>query len=136
MEQKQGMDEIYDKDQIKSDAPNWAKYRKLMTSEFYSPYRQANDPLAQQINKAITLIDNLKPEKDGPAFLGDSSQLAYTYPEVKNVSIPQKPQDLDSVIADTVKLFEGMPHVASPMTMCNVWPQPNTASIKIGRAHV
>ena len=129
MEQKNVMEGIWKKDQISSEAPNWAKYRKLMTSEFPSPFKGKDDPLAQEIEKAIELIDQLKPEKDGPAFLGQNSQLAYTYPEVKDVKIASKPQSLDSVIADTVKLFEGMPNVASPMTMANVWPQPNTASI-------
>lgn len=109
---------------------SWAKYRKLMTAEFYNPFRdKGGDPLAQQIEKAIKLMDQLKPQENGPAFLGSTSKLAYTYPEAKDVKMPSKPQDLDSVVADVIKLFEGMPHVASPLTMANVWPQPNTASI-------
>ncbi|CDN32197.1 putative L-2,4-diaminobutyrate decarboxylase [Mucinivorans hirudinis] len=107
----------------------WAKFRELMTAEFPSPYRDENDPLAKGIAEAIKLVDNLKQEPGGPAYLGKNSKLEYTYPEVKNVAIPQNHSELDKVIGECVKLFEGMPNVNSPLTMANVWPQPNTASI-------
>lgn len=80
--------------------------------------------------KAVKLIDNLRPT--GPqdkAFLGDSSALTYTYPDVKNARIPEKSSSLDEVMAECVKMFNGMPDVSSPLTMSNVWPQPNNASI-------
>lgn len=129
MEQKNNMDAILANDQLAKDAPTWAKYRKVMTSEFPSPFRSTNDPLAKAIEKAIELIDQLKPQQNGPAYLGSNPSLAYTYPEVKNVKIQQHPGNLDDVIADAVNLFQGMPNVSSPLTMANVWPQPNTASI-------
>ncbi len=80
--------------------------------------------------KVVKLIDNLRPT--GPqdkAFLGDSSALTYTYPDVKNARIPEKSSSLDEVMAECVKMFNGMPDVSSPLTMSNVWPQPNNASI-------
>ena len=118
-----------DNGQIKEIAPGWATYRQRLNEEFPAPFRGPSDALVENMSKAITLIDGLRPEEGGPAYLGENSALAYTYPEAKNVAMNQKPEALDDVIADTVKLFEGMPNVASPLTMSNVWPQPNMASI-------
>lgn len=129
MEQKEKMESSWSNGQVTDSAPKWAKYRQVMTGEFPSPFRGSEDPLAQAIMKAIEKIDNLRPEKGGPAYLGSSSQLTYDYPNVKAASIKPEPQDLDSVMEDTINLFQGMPNVASPLTMANVWPQPNTASI-------
>lgn len=129
MEQKEKMESSWSNGQVTESAPKWAKYRQLMTSEFPSPFRGPDDPLAQSILKAIEKIDNLRPEKGGPAYLGSSSQLTYDYPNVKAASIEAEPQALESVMDDTINLFQGMPNVASPLTMANVWPQPNTASI-------
>lgn len=129
MEQKEKMESSWSNGQVTENAPQWAKYRQIMTGEFPSPFRGADDPLAQSMMKAIEKIDNLRPEKGGPAYLGSSSQLTYDYPNVKNATIKAEPQDLESVMDDTINLFQGMPNVASPLTMANVWPQPNTASI-------
>ena len=111
------------------EAPKWAKYRTVMASEFPSPFRSTKDPLALQIGKFVEKLDQLRPEKGGPAFLGDSGALTYTYPEVKNVEISQEMGNLDAVLDDVVKLFNGAPNWGSPLTMCNVSPQSNTAAI-------
>ncbi|WP_199851436.1 pyridoxal phosphate-dependent decarboxylase family protein [Parabacteroides pacaensis] len=129
MEQKEKMESSWSNGQVTDSAPQWAKYRQIMTGDFPSPFRGSDDPLAQAIMKAIQKIDNLRPEKGGPAYLGSSSKLTYEYPDVKAASIKPESQDLDSVMEDTINLFQGMPNVASPLTMANVWPQPNTASI-------
>lgn len=132
MEQKdklEKMEGIWVHGKIGAKAPKWAKYRKVMTAEFPSPFSGAGDPLADAIKRAIVKIDKLRPAEGGPAYLGDSTDLAYTYPEVKNIKIPKESGDLDNVIDDAIALFQGMPNVASPLTMANVWPQPNTASI-------
>jgi L-2,4-diaminobutyrate decarboxylase len=110
-------------------APKWAKYRTDMAGEFPSPFRGKKDPLALQIEKFVEKLDMLRPEKDGPAYLGNSGALAYTYPDVKNVKIGQEMGDLDAVLDDVVKLFQGVPNWGSPLTMCNVIPQSNTAAI-------
>jgi len=114
---------------IHEKSPRWAKYHAAMASEFPSPFRGTDDPLAHQIEKFVERLDALRPEKDGPAFLGKSGKLAYTYPEVKNVTINQKMGDLDDVLDDVVGLFEGAPNWGNPLTMCNVIPQSNTAAI-------
>jgi L-2,4-diaminobutyrate decarboxylase len=110
-------------------SPKWAKYHSVMASEFPSPYRGTDDPLAKQIGKFVERLDMLRPDKDGPVFLGKSGELTYTYPEVKDVVIPQKMGDLEKVLDDVVELFEGAPNWGNPLTMCNVIPQSNTAAI-------
>jgi len=111
-------------------APNWAKYHTEMASEFPSPFRdEKGDPLAEQIEKFVEKLDKLRPAKGGPAYLGKSGALAYKYPDVKNIAINQKMGDLDDVLDDVVELFEGAPNWGSPLAMCNVIPQANTAAI-------
>lgn len=100
-----------------------------MASEFPSPFRGTKDPLAGQIQRFVEKLDELRPDKDGPAYLGDSAALTYTYPEVKDVQIPKGMGDLDAVLDEVVTLFAGAPNWASPLTMCNVNPQGNTAAI-------
>src|ERR1700677_3029396 len=78
-------------------APKWAKYRTEMTSEFPLPYRGGKDPLAEQIGKFVGKLDMLRPEKGGPAYLGDSGALTWTYPEVKDVRIAQEMGTLEGV---------------------------------------
>ncbi len=110
-------------------APKWAKYHTDMASEFPSPFRGTEDPLAQQIEKFVEKLDKLRPEKGGPAYLGDKPALTYKYPDVKNVEINQEMSDLDEVLDDVVELFQGAPNWGNPLTMCNVIPQSNTAAI-------
>ena len=119
-----------DSDHGTSDVtPKWAEYHAKMASEFPSPFRGGEDPLARQIEKFVEKLDILRPEKGGPAYLGKSGALAYTYPQVKNVAIPKAMGDLDEVLDDVVELFEGAPNWGNPLTMCNVIPQSNTAAI-------
>ena len=112
-----------------SQSPKWAKHHAKMVSEFPSPYRGTKDPLAQQIERFVEMLDKLRPEKGGPAYLGKSGALTYKYPDVKNIEINQQMGNLDSVLDDVVKLFEGAPNWGNPLTMCNVIPQANTAAI-------
>jgi len=111
-------------------APEWAKYRTKMTSEFPLPYRGGKkDVLVEHIGKFVKKLDALRPDKDGPAYLGDKPELTWTYPEVKNVKIGQEMGNLDGVLDEIVKMFNGLGNWGSPLTMCNVLPQGNTAAI-------
>ena len=74
------------------------------------PSAVGRDPLALQIEKFVELIDKLRQEEGGPAYLGESGALTYKYPDVKNVAIDQEMGDLDTVLGDVVKLFEGAPN--------------------------
>ena len=116
-------------DAANAHVPKWAKYHSKMVGEFPSPYRGTPDPLAQQLNKFVERLDQLRPAEGGPAYLGKSGALTYKYPDVKNVKINQKMGDLDEVLDDVVELFEGAVNWGSPLTMCNVIPQPNTAAV-------
>lgn len=130
MADKSNSGNIWDADgTILGNAPQWAKYRKQLDTEFPTPFKGGTDALADAMKKAVEMIDSLRPEPGGRAFLGDSSKLDYTFPAVKDAKIPQKAESLDKVMADCVSLFNGMPDVSSPLTMSNVWPQPNNASI-------
>ena len=114
---------------MENRTPKWAKYRQIMVSEFPSPFRGSDDPLAKEVTKLLAKMDELRPEKDGPAYLGDCGALDYTYPDVKNVTIDEKMADLDTVLQGVVHMFNGAPNWGSPLTMCNVLPQGNTAAI-------
>ena len=130
MADKSNSANIWDADgQILGNAPQWAKYRKQLDNEFPTPFKGGTDALADAMKKAVEMIDSLRPEPGGRAFLGNSSKLDYTFPAVKDAKIPQKAESLDKVMSDCVSLFNGMPDVSSPLTMSNVWPQPNNASI-------
>jgi len=114
---------------VVASEPKWANYHAKMAGEFPSPFRGGKDPLAAQLEKFVEKLDLLRPDKGGPAYLGKSGALSYSYPDVKNVTVPQAMGDLDAVLDDVVKLFEGAPNWGHPLTMCNVIPQSNTAAI-------
>ena len=110
--------------------PKWAKFHTEMVSEFPSPFRGGKDPLAREIEKFVEKLDRLRPKPGGPAYLGrNGAALTFTYPEVKDAKINREMGDLDAVLDEVVKLFDGAPHWGSPLTMCNVIPQANTAAI-------
>ena len=71
----------------------------------------------------------LRPEKDGPAYLGKNPRADLHYPGVKNVRSIRKWAISTTVIDDVIKLFEGAPNWGNPLTMFNVAPQANTAAI-------
>ena len=117
------------KSKIVEDASKWAKYRQDMVSEFPAYHNEGSDPLAAAIGKAVKAIDTLRPEAEGPAYLGKNPELTIDFDHVKQICMPDKMGTTDQVIDETVKLFEGLPNWGHPLTMCNVIPQANTASI-------
>jgi glutamate/tyrosine decarboxylase-like PLP-dependent enzyme len=110
-------------------APKWARYRTEMLSAFPSPTRSASDPLAAAIGQAVRLIDQLRPEPLGPAYLGRNPALAIDFDAVHAARIPADMSDPAAVVESVVGLFEGAPNWGHPLTMCNVVPQPNTVAI-------
>ncbi len=114
----------------KQGAPLWARYRTEMHKSFPSPFKGANDSLADGVNQAIRELDHLKPEKvGGPAFLGKNSALTIDFENVKDSTLSQKMNTSGNVIKQMIKLFEGLPNWGHPLTMCNVVPQGNTAAV-------
>lgn len=114
---------------IAANAPAWARYRADMLSAFPSPYRSATDPLASAIADAVRRIDLLRPEPNGPAYLGTDPALRIDFDRVKRATLPERMSSPDAVVQDVVSLFEGAPNWGHPLTMCNVIPQPNTVAI-------
>lgn len=110
-------------------APRWAQYRAQMLSAFPSPWRSPDDPLAKSIAYAVSLIDDLRPAPNGPAYLGQNPALTIDFDAVKHARVAPEMADPADVVRQVVGLFEGAPHWGHPLTMCNVVPQPNTVAI-------
>ncbi|WP_197740108.1 hypothetical protein [Vibrio taketomensis] len=55
---------------ITTDASNWAQYRNDMLGAFPAYQNEKSDPLANAINRAVKALDQLRPDAEGPAFLG------------------------------------------------------------------
>src|SRR5262249_41907329 len=110
-------------------APRWAKYRADVQKSFPSPFRGDGDPLAQNIVKAIQHLNDLRPEKGGPAYLGTNPALTIDFEKVKDTELSPEMSSVHDVINQAVQLFEGMPNWGHPLTMCNVVPQANTAAL-------
>jgi hypothetical protein len=65
---------------MQNPVPRWAKYHGRMSGQFPSRFRARERPLGHQMEKFIERLDNLRPEKGAPAYLGKSGALAYKYP--------------------------------------------------------
>ena len=100
-----------------------------MLAAFPSPYRSADDPLSAAVTEAMRLMEDLRPEPNGPAYLGKDPALTIDFSTVKQASISAKMGDPQEIIRQVVALFEGFPNWGHPLTMCNVVPQPNTVAI-------
>ncbi|WDB54709.1 pyridoxal-dependent decarboxylase (plasmid) [Escherichia albertii] len=107
----------------------WENYRKDMFSAFPSAFRDDNDSLAEAVKKAVEHLNKLRPNKNGPAYLGENPALTIDFEKVKDTEMPHNMGSSEKVIEQTIELFEGLPNWGHPLTMCNVIPQANTASI-------
>lgn len=111
-----------------SGAPAWARVRASMSSAFPAYYGEPCDEFASEVHAAIRKLEALKPEPDGPAYLGNSPQPP-DYRKVTDVRLAEKPQSLDQVVEQSVSLFDGLTNLAHPLTMPNVIPPANKAGI-------
>ena len=123
-------EENWDKNhQLTPNATRWAQYRQNMLSAFPAYHKEGHDPLVTAMTQAVKQLNNLRPTATGPAYLGQESALNIDFDHVKSIKMPEKMGDADVVIGETIELFEGLPNWGHPLTMCNVIPQANTASI-------
>ena len=130
MEKKNEFEKIWNADgKVAKDAPGWAQFRKNMAAEFPSPFKGVDDPLAKAIYSAVSKLDTMKPAVDGPAFLGEKPELTIDFAHVKEAKLAPKMMKVDDVINECIKMYEGLPVWGHPLTMCNVIPPSNTASI-------
>lgn len=107
----------------------WAKYRRDMLSSFPSPFNEGADSLSESIAHAVRNLNKLRPDAQGPAYLGSDPALTIDFDKVKQVELNPGMTPVGEVIDQTTKLFEGLPNWGHPLTMCNVIPQANSASI-------
>jgi L-2,4-diaminobutyrate decarboxylase len=110
-------------------APRWAKMRVDMRRAFPS-YHSAGDkdPLAEMVGHAIRHLDALKPGQPGPAFLGTNSAEP-DYSKATKAELAPKGAAVEDVISQSVDLFQGLVQWNHPLTMPNVIPPANLASV-------
>lgn len=117
---------------VHDDAPAWAKLRADMRGAFPSPYRDAlPDPLAAELSVAIQHLDELKPHKPGPGYLGTGpwNPNGPQYEEATRATLDPHMESVSQVVEQSIKLFEGLPIWNHPLIMPNVIPPANIASI-------
>ncbi|WNG34903.1 aspartate aminotransferase family protein [Archangium violaceum] len=116
--------------QPRTEAPRWFKVRSDINSAFPSPFRSETeeDPLSQGMKQALSLLNALKPEPQGPAYLGTNPAVP-DYSDSANAQLGQTGLPLGDVVTQSAGLFEGMPHWNHPQTMPNVIPPSNLAGI-------
>ena len=71
--------QVWKDGEIVPNAPKWALYRKVMTSEFPLPVK-GEDRLKDVVVKGMDLLQQLKNGPDGPVFLGTGSSIQFKYP--------------------------------------------------------
>jgi glutamate/tyrosine decarboxylase-like PLP-dependent enzyme len=114
---------------VEAFAPEWIKVRSDMANAFPLYHRvKGTDPFAEDVGTAINMLSKLKPEPNGPAYLGDDPHGPY-YGEVTGAKLPKKRSTLKDVTQKSVELFNGMPNWNHPLTMPNVIPPANKAGI-------
>ncbi|MGE5341227.1 MAG: pyridoxal phosphate-dependent decarboxylase family protein [Candidatus Omnitrophota bacterium] len=112
-------------------APRWFKKRIDIRESFPSPYRQDPDPLAATIQDAITKVDSLKGAEGGSSLLGGGpvNPQGPNYGNDRKAALSPNMRALDETINQSVELFKGLPNWNHPLTMPNVIPPANIASM-------
>ncbi|MDA1378607.1 hypothetical protein PCI56_00530 [Plesiomonas shigelloides subsp. oncorhynchi] len=88
----------------------WAKYRRDMLSSFPSPFNEGADSLSESIAHAVRNLNKLRPDAQGPAYLGSDPALTIDFDKVKQVELNPGMTPVGEVIDQTTKLFEGLPN--------------------------
>ncbi len=110
-------------------APKWVKIRDdIRRNDFPTYYSETPDTFAEEVKKAIEGLDKLKHQKNGPAYLGDDPFGPY-YKDVLGARLFPNRESVREVIKRSIKLFNGLPNWNHPVTMPNVIPPANIASI-------
>lgn len=108
------------------------KYQELASSLFPSAFSDNHDALSENITRISEHINRLRPEDNGPAWLGNSGELNVDYKSVRVAEMADNLRQCEDVINETASLFHGMPNWGHPLAMCNTIPQGNTASVIAG----
>jgi len=114
---------------VSDEASEWVKVRAEMVDAFPAYHKTPGaDPFAIEVGNAINELSKLKPEVDGPAYLGNTPDGPF-YKNVTKARLPAKRSTLEEVNLKSVALFDGMPNWNHPLTMPNVIPPANKAGI-------
>ena len=113
------------------DAPLWFKKRVDIRKAFPSPYQETPDTLATIAANAITKVNKLKHEKDGPSLLGKGpfDPRGPQYQKAQEAELKSQMQELEETIDQSVALFQGLSNWNHPLVMPNVIPPSNIASM-------
>lgn len=99
-----------------------------MTDAFPTYHDTTFDKFAMEVGHSIQLLNDLKPKKGGPAYLGENPHVP-DYSDVNEAEMAEFPAPLHQVIEESVDLFDGMMNLAHPFCMPNVIPPANKAGI-------
>ncbi len=108
------------------------KYQEVASSLFPSAFSDNHDALSENMTRISEHINRLRPENNGPAWLGNSGKLDVDYKSVRVAEMADNLRQCEDVINETAALFHGMPNWGHPLAMCNTIPQGNTASVIAG----
>lgn len=108
------------------------KYQEVASSLFPSAFSDNHDALSENMTRISEHINRLRPQNNGPAWLGNSGKLDVDYKSVRVAEMADNLRQCEDVINETAALFHGMPNWGHPLAMCNTIPQGNTASVIAG----
>lgn len=117
------------------DRPKWKQILASIQEGFPSPWKEtAKDQLFEDaFKKAIEEVNNLKHNR---SYEGEAALKSYLsqpnlpdYSDCKHVRLNYSHTPHNEVILEAIKMFEGMSNWGHPLSMSNVIPPPNTASI-------
>ncbi|MDX1415711.1 MAG: pyridoxal-dependent decarboxylase [Candidatus Promineifilaceae bacterium] len=114
---------------VSENAPQWARVRMKMREAFPAYYAAGGaDPFAQMVGQSIQMLDALKHQKDGPAYLGNDPS-GPRYDKVTEAQLARQAASVADVVRQSVGLFQGLPNWNHPLAMPNVIPPANLAGI-------
>lgn len=116
-------------DEIAPGKPRWAQVRATMQDFFPSPFK-VQDDFTAEVQASLEQLQGTRPSADGPAYLGaPGSDKGPDYDTGKTAKMPSSSSNLSDVVDDLVSRFDGMPIWNHPLTVTNVIPPANKASI-------
>lgn len=116
-------------DEIAPGKPRWAQVRATLQDFFPNPFN-VQDDFTAEVKASLDQLQGTRPPEGGPAYLGSpGSEKGPDYDTGKTAKIPSSANNLSDVVNDLVSRFDGMPIWSHPLTVTNVIPPANKASI-------
>jgi len=116
-------------DEIAPGKPRWAQVRATMQDCFPSPFNVPDD-FTQVIAGSLGALQLTRPAEGGPGYLGEpGGENGPDYAPGKTAKMPSPLGTIPGTVSDLVSRFDGMPIWNHPLTLPNVIPPANKASI-------